>query len=118
VIEEANWLSLPDDLEGMLEGGFDALICLGNSFAHLVDVSGDQSKQRLAISNFEFCIRPGGLLIIDHRNFDAMMDNSPLPRESIYYRVRKFDLELSKAPLLKRHLFCIRLKLKKVRDGA
>ncbi|KAL3217925.1 hypothetical protein MRX96_031854 [Rhipicephalus microplus] len=37
VIEEANWLTLPDDIVKPASGGFDAVICLGNSFSHLPD---------------------------------------------------------------------------------
>uniref|UniRef100_A0A8C6LV29 Glycine N-methyltransferase n=1 Tax=Nothobranchius furzeri TaxID=105023 RepID=A0A8C6LV29_NOTFU len=44
VIEEANWLTLPEDVQKP-GGGFDAVICLGNSFAHLPDFKG--RKQRL-----------------------------------------------------------------------
>lgn len=90
VIEEANWLTLTEDIDDLLDGGFDALICLGNSFAHLVDISGDQSKQKLALRNFEKCVRPGGLLVIDHRNFDSMLDSNSTPTESIYYNVTNF----------------------------
>ena len=39
VIEEANWLSLSEDIQKPGEG-FDAVICLGNSFAHLPDFKG------------------------------------------------------------------------------
>lgn len=39
VIEEANWLTLPEDIQKPREG-FDAVICLGNSFAHLPDFKG------------------------------------------------------------------------------
>ena len=45
MIEEANWLNLDEDLEemeGKPEDGFDAVICLGNSFAHLPDFEGNQ----------------------------------------------------------------------------
>ena len=38
VVEEANWLTLEEDLEEFPEvprDGFDAVLCLGNSFAHL-----------------------------------------------------------------------------------
>ena len=42
VIEEANWLSLPEDIEDLVGDGFDALICMGNSFAHLPDFGGEQ----------------------------------------------------------------------------
>ncbi|KAI2654657.1 Glycine N-methyltransferase [Labeo rohita] len=50
VIEEANWLTLPDDVKKPGDG-FDAVICLGNSFAHLPDFKGDQSDQKLALQN-------------------------------------------------------------------
>jgi glycine N-methyltransferase len=47
VIEEANWLSLVKDLQDVVpEGGFDAVVCLGNSFAHLPDWHGDQRDHR------------------------------------------------------------------------
>lgn len=70
MIQEANWLSLHDDVRGVLEtdGHFDAVMCLGNSFAHLMDNFGDQREQKHAITNFEKCLKPGGLLLIDHRN--------------------------------------------------
>lgn len=46
VIEEANWLTLPKDIRYLLKDGFDAVICLGNSFAHMPDTFGDQREQR------------------------------------------------------------------------
>lgn len=46
VIEEANWLTLYDDIEQLVGMGFDALICLGNSFAHMMDAYGDQREQK------------------------------------------------------------------------
>lgn len=44
VIEEGNWLTLQDDIADIKEvpeEGFDAVICLGNSFAHLPDITGE-----------------------------------------------------------------------------
>lgn len=46
VIEEANWLTLYDDIEKIIGAGFDAVICLGNSFAHMLDSYGDQRDQK------------------------------------------------------------------------
>jgi hypothetical protein len=46
VIEEANWLTLPDDICDILGDGFDAVICLGNSFSHMPDTTGDRQDQR------------------------------------------------------------------------
>ncbi len=45
VVEEANWLALDSEAD-FLKGGFDAVICLGNSFAHLPDFEGDLRNQR------------------------------------------------------------------------
>ncbi|XP_055607397.1 glycine N-methyltransferase-like [Uranotaenia lowii] len=85
VIEEANWLTLYDDIQHLIGDGFDAVICLGNSFAHLLDNFGDQREQIQAIRNFEKCVKPGGLLLIDHRNYDNIMDTGATPSKCIYY---------------------------------
>lgn len=154
MIEEANWLTLPQDIEG--SGAFDAVVCLGNSFAHLPDISGDQSEHRyvwydrvvrkmdeacrvwtnvcchfqklhfiqltycvlvsiiiiffcstqycnknilyirysllcmfsrLALSNFAEMVKPGGILLIDHRNYDYIIDKGSAPANNIYYNV-------------------------------
>lgn len=39
MIEEANWLTLPEDIQKPGDG-YDSVICLGNSFAHLPDFKG------------------------------------------------------------------------------
>jgi len=86
VIEEANWLSLDEDIEVPgSSAGFDALICMGNSFAHLPDFHGDQREQRRAIENFHSLIRPGGILVIDHRNYDNILEEGNAPKNNIYY---------------------------------
>lgn len=85
VIEEANWLTLPNDIHHLVGDGFDAVICLGNSFAHMPDSFGDQREQRQALANFERCVKPGGLLLIDHRNYDYIIDTGNIPAKCIYY---------------------------------
>lgn len=86
VIEEANWLTLHEDLkEYKGNEGFDAIVCMGNSFAHLPDFTGDQHDQRLAIANFHNLLKPGGCLIIDHRNYDYILENGKAPTNNIYY---------------------------------
>ncbi|XP_015587723.1 glycine N-methyltransferase [Cephus cinctus] len=85
IIEEANWLTLPSDISHLIGDGFDAVICLGNSFAHMPDSFGDQREQRQALSNFERCVKPGGLLLIDHRNYDYMIETGQTPSKCIYY---------------------------------
>ncbi|XP_067616030.1 glycine N-methyltransferase isoform X2 [Eurosta solidaginis] len=85
IIEEANWITLYDDIKPIVGDGFDAVICLGNSFAHLMDNSGDQSYHKQAINNFKKCLKPGGILLIDHRNYDHILETGETPAKSIYY---------------------------------
>ena len=48
----------------------DALLCLGNSLPHVV------TPEALAatLADFAACLRPGGLLLVQNRNFDAVME--------------------------------------------
>ncbi|XP_040190265.1 glycine N-methyltransferase [Rana temporaria] len=86
VIEEGNWLTLDRDVTPPGRG-FDAVICLGNSFAHLPDFKGDQSDQRLALHNIASMVRPGGIFIIDHRNYDYILNTGCAPQgKNIYYK--------------------------------
>lgn len=93
VIEEANWLTLPEDLVKPKSGGFDALICLGNSFAHLPDFRGDLYNIKLAIRNFYEMLKPGGYLLIDHRNYDYILKHGKSHAKNIYYTVSKIKIE-------------------------
>lgn len=91
IIEEANWLNLYDDIKHVVGDGFDAVICLGNSFAHMMDSFGDQREQKQAIKNFEKCLKPGGVLLIDHRNYDNILESGSTPSKSLYYNVSIFN---------------------------
>lgn len=88
-------MSLVEDLEGVVgarpPGGFDAVICLGNSFAHLPDFEGDQRPQRAALTNFRDLLKPGGVLLIDHRNFDEILATGQVPTKNVYYNVSLSD---------------------------
>ncbi|XP_022437642.1 glycine N-methyltransferase isoform X1 [Delphinapterus leucas] len=87
VIEEANWMTLDKDVPQPPRGGFDAVICLGNSFAHLPDCKGDQSEHRLALKNIVSMVRSGGVLVIDHRNYDHILSTGCAPPgKNIYYK--------------------------------
>ena len=86
-IEEGNWLALHEAAIDVPPQGFDAVICLGNSFAHLPDFHGDLSNQKLAIQNFKEMLKPGGVLFIDHRNYDAILDSGKAPQRNLYYNV-------------------------------
>ena len=60
---------------------------MGNSFAHLPDFNGDQREHGLAIQNFYNLVKPGGILMIDHRNYDYILDHGHAPSKNIYYNV-------------------------------
>jgi glycine/sarcosine N-methyltransferase len=49
---------------------FDALLCLGNSLPHILT----PAELSTALLDFAACLRPGGLLLIQNRNFDAVMN--------------------------------------------
>lgn len=86
MIEEANWLTLPNDIKKPGEG-FDAIICLGNSLCLLPGASGDLSSTKTALNNFCEMLKPGGVLIVDHRNYDHILDSGKAPGKNIYYQV-------------------------------
>jgi glycine/sarcosine N-methyltransferase len=48
---------------------FDAVLCLGNSLPHLLTMS----DLAAALADFAACLKPGGLLLIQNRNFDAVL---------------------------------------------
>lgn len=48
---------------------FDVLLCLGNSLPHLLS----PADLALALADFAACLQPGGLLLIQNRNFDAVL---------------------------------------------
>jgi len=89
-------LTLEEDVRHMddVDPGtrFDAVICLGNSLSALPDFEGGLSKHRRALSNFWALVRPGGLLVIDHRNYDSILDTGVFPSSNIYYDVRRLIL--------------------------
>jgi SAM-dependent methyltransferase len=49
--------------------GFDALLCLGNSLPHVLT----QEDLIATVADFYECLQPGGLLLIQNRNFDAVL---------------------------------------------
>jgi len=50
--------------------GFDAVLCLGNSLPHLLT----PTDLAVVLADFAACLRPGRLLLIQNRNFDAVLD--------------------------------------------
>ena len=74
----ADWLEL-DKTFGA--DRFDALICLGNAFTHLFE----HEARRTALEAMYKVVKPGGLVIIDHRNYDAMLDQGYSSKHKFYY---------------------------------
>lgn len=55
---------------------------------HVLFLSGDQSDQKLALQNIASMVKPGGVLIIDHRNYDYILETGRAPQgKNIYYKV-------------------------------
>lgn len=50
---------------------FDGLLCLGNSLPHVLT----KTDLEATIQDFAACLKPGGLLLVQNRNFDSVMKN-------------------------------------------
>ena len=74
---EAQWDSLS---AAFPEEKFDSIICLGNSFAHLFD----DDARRQALDEIYGMLDDGDVLVIDHRNYDAMLDKG-FSSKKLYY---------------------------------
>lgn len=74
----ADWTSLT---ERFPEGSFDAVVCLGNSFTHLFD----EPSRIKALAEMRRVLKDGGALILDQRNYDAMLDRDDENGHSLYY---------------------------------
>ena len=75
------------ELSTQVGTGFDAMLCLGNSLPHLLT----PESLAAALADFAACLRPGGLLLIQNRNFDAVMARGERWMEPQAYR--KGELE-------------------------
>ncbi len=60
---------------------FDAVICLGNSFTHLFS----DRDRRKALAEFYAVLRHDGILILDQRNYDAILDKGYTSKHIYYY---------------------------------
>jgi glycine/sarcosine N-methyltransferase len=66
---------------------FDALLCLGNSLPHVL-TGGELAA---ALADFAACLRSGGLLVVQNRNFDAVMAQGGRWMEPQAYREGEKD---------------------------
>jgi len=73
----ADWRWLNRDLHGK----YDAIICLGNSFTHLFS----ESDRRRALAEFYAALRWDGVLILDQRNYDSILDHEFRSKHTYYY---------------------------------
>jgi glycine/sarcosine N-methyltransferase len=74
---QADWRWLNRDVHDY----YDAVICLGNSFTHLHD----ENDRRKALAEFYATLRHDGILILDQRNYDAILDHQIEPSHNYYY---------------------------------
>lgn len=73
----ADWRSLTKDVHGK----YDAIICLGNSFTHLFE----EMDRRKALAEFYSALKHDGLLILDQRNYDRILDHGFSSKHVYYY---------------------------------
>ncbi|MEQ8272828.1 MAG: class I SAM-dependent methyltransferase [Deltaproteobacteria bacterium] len=74
---QADWRWLNKDISGK----FDAVICLGNSFTHLFK----ERDRRKALAEFYAALRHDGILILDQRNYDSILDDGFASKHKFYY---------------------------------
>jgi sarcosine/dimethylglycine N-methyltransferase len=74
---QADWRQLNRSIHGK----YDAIICLGNSFTHLHT---EQDRCR-ALAEFYAALRHDGILILDQRNYDEMLDHGFKSQHKYYY---------------------------------
>lgn len=74
---QADWRWLTKDIHDR----FDAVICLGNSFTHLFT---EQDRIK-ALAEFYAFLKYDGILILDQRNYNAIMDNGYSSKKIYYY---------------------------------
>ena len=97
MIEKANLLTLPQDLrriDGLPKAGFDVVLCLGNSFEMLPDFECTKRKQKLTLLNLFAMVKPGGIFLLDHRNYDVLLDTGSAPKQDLYYKDMVYSIKL------------------------
>ncbi len=69
-VEQLAW----DELRPLSAPRYDAVICLGSSMPH---ASADQ--RRILLDRIQGLLNPGGVLLVDHRNFDYIVEHQAMP---------------------------------------
>jgi len=68
-------------LNRQVHGKYDAVICLGNSFTHLFK----ERDRRRSLAEFYAALRHDGFLVLDQRNYDAILDVGFKSQHKYYY---------------------------------
>ena len=76
-VVHADWRWLNRDVHGE----YDAIICLGNSFTHLFS----ERDRRKTLAEFYAMLKHDGVLIIDQRNYDSILDDGFSSKHTYYY---------------------------------
>ncbi len=74
---QADWRWLNQDVHDL----YDAVICLGNSFTHLHE----ENDRRKSLAEYYATLRHDGILVLDQRNYDALLDKKVEPSHKYYY---------------------------------
>ena len=74
---QADWRWLNRDVHGE----YDAIICLGNSFTHLFS----ERDRRKALAEYYAMLKHDGILIMDQRNYDRILDDGFSSKHTYYY---------------------------------
>jgi glycine/sarcosine/dimethylglycine N-methyltransferase len=76
-VVQADWRWLNRDVHGE----YDAIICLGNAFTHLFS----ERDRRKTLAEFYAMLKHDGVLILDQRNYDTMLDEGYSSKHAYYY---------------------------------
>ncbi|MET8677859.1 methyltransferase domain-containing protein [Streptomyces sp. NPDC004647] len=76
-VVQADWRWLNRDVHGE----YDAIVCLGNSFTHLFS----ERARRKALAEFYAMLKHDGILVLDQRNYDAILDQGYTSKHTYYY---------------------------------
>ncbi len=73
----ADWRFLNRDVHGE----YDAIVCLGNSFTHLFN----EHDRRKSLAEYYAMLKHDGVLILDQRNYDSILDHGFSTKHKYYY---------------------------------
>jgi SAM-dependent methyltransferase len=74
---QADWRWLNRDIHEQ----FDAVICLGNSFTHIFA----ERDRRKTLAEFYATLNHDGILLLDQRNYDSILDHGFSTQHKYYY---------------------------------